>query len=216
MIRKNGWGIIISCLIVSDLFRDAYRTTLGRLQFHMHLRWPWRMRLRFRSISFREHRAPDSMLAFQKHFLQGALSSRHCPAHSSPVSAALTECVLPVIILPLYVNRINNYLNTQLQISWRVSVVGKINPRRFAIREFWVKYLLTSIMILAKLLTFHYWDDSVSPWFFPTKILGAGCILEFWIFQNFYKGNMLYILCRSTQTQHDQGSTLKAIILLFM
>ena len=187
MIRKNGCGIIIPCLIVSDWFRDAYRTTLGRLLFHMHLRYPWRMRLRFRSISFGEHRAPHTVPQVPPQFL-----------------LPWPKCVLPVIILPLYVNRINNYLNTQLQISWRVSVVGKIKPRRFAIREFWVKYLLTSIMILAKLLTFYYWDDSVSPWFFPTKILSAR-----WVFWNseFFRVFIKVICCIYYVGQHKPSMT---------
>ena len=148
--------------------------------------------------------ALENEVAFQKHFLRGAPSSRHRAASSSPVSAALTEGVLPVIILPLYVNRRNNYLNTQLQISWRVSVVGKIKPRRFAIREFGVQYLLTSIMILAKLLTFYYWDDSVRPGFFPTKILGAR-----WIFWNseFFRIFIKVICCIHYVGRHRPSMT---------
>lgn len=95
MITKNGCGIIVSCLIVSDLFKDACRTTLDQLLFHMPLKWQWRMRLHFR-----------------RHFLQGAPSCRCYATCSAPVSAALTKYVLPLIILPLYVNKINNYRNT--------------------------------------------------------------------------------------------------------
>lgn len=82
-------------------------------------------------------------------------------------------------------------------------MVGKINPERFAIREFWVKYLLTNIVILAKLLSFHYWDDVVSPQFFQPKFLGQDVFWNSEFFRIFIK----VVCCIYYVGQHKPSMT---------